>query len=116
MYDWGQPKSVGKMVIVVTHFWVPTNKKNIIIIIIIIKKKKKIEQCRFDTVPQPEAPCRWSRTSTVAPNGRPAAACPAPMHNGKKPHSLGSINSTQHSSTREGENEKKTEERGILEG
>jgi hypothetical protein len=38
------------------------------------------------------------------------------MHNGKKPHSLGSINSTQHSSTREGENEKKTEERGILEG
>ena len=92
------------MQFVVTHFWVPTN------------KKKEFEQCRFDTVPQPEAPRRWSRTSTVAPNGRPAAACPAPMHNGKKPHSLGSINSTQHSSTREGENEKKTEERGILEG
>jgi hypothetical protein len=40
------------------------------------------------------------------------------MRNGKKPHSLGSINSTQHSSKGEGKNgkKKKTEERGILEG
>jgi hypothetical protein len=29
------------------------------------------------------------------------------MRNGKKPHSLGSINSTQHSSTEGGENGKK---------
>jgi len=35
--------------VVVTHFWVPTNKY----IIIIKKKKKKTEQCRFDTVPLP---------------------------------------------------------------
>jgi len=36
---------------VVTHFWVPTNKK----IYIIIIKKKEFEQCRFDTVPLPAA-------------------------------------------------------------
>jgi hypothetical protein len=40
------------MNIVVTHFWVPTNKKkynnnN--------KKKEEFEQCRFDTVPLPAA-------------------------------------------------------------
>jgi len=34
------------------------------------------------------------------------------MHNGKKPHSLGSINSTQHSSTREGGKQKKKQRRG----
>jgi hypothetical protein len=40
-------------IFVVTHFWVPTNKKkynnnnN--------KKKKEFEQCRFDTVPLPAA-------------------------------------------------------------
>jgi hypothetical protein len=34
------------------------------------------------------------------------------MRNGKKPHSLGSINSTQHSRTEErGRNEKKTEKK-----
>jgi hypothetical protein len=36
------------------------------------------------------------------------------MRNGKKPHSLGSINSTQHNSTGEKKTEKKTEERRIF--
>jgi len=68
---------------------------------------------RLEPTDQPEAPCRWSRTSTVAPNGRPATPCPAPMRNGKKPHSLGSINSTQHSSTeRGGKWKKKKKNRG----
>jgi hypothetical protein len=36
------------------------------------------------------------------------------MRNGKKPHSLGSINSTQHSSTERGGNEKKQRRGGFF--
>jgi len=45
------------MIYVVTHFWVPTNKKKYIYIYNNnkIKKKKEFEQCRFDTVPLPAA-------------------------------------------------------------
>jgi hypothetical protein len=38
------------------------------------------------------------------------------MRNGKKPHSLGSINSTQHSSKGGGENEKKNRGEGDFGG
>jgi hypothetical protein len=36
------------------------------------------------------------------------------MRNGKKPHSLGSINSTQHSSTKRGETKKKQRRGGFF--
>jgi hypothetical protein len=38
------------------------------------------------------------------------------MRNGKKPHSLGSINSTQHSSTRRGKTKKKNRGEGDFGG
>jgi hypothetical protein len=48
-------KSFLSLSLVVTHFWVPTNKKKIYNNNNNNNKKKEFEQCRFDTVPLPAA-------------------------------------------------------------